>query len=364
MARLVSLIVAVVASLAGGLLVLSQGGVLYRLYSLNFGRVGLENPDTVVPVAIAMGLLIVGALLVVVASATAGWSSLGVLVVGAVQVIVGALGTLLPPTLSARSDAGSASPVYTGLRELYRVLPDLTNGLYLVLPSGVVLAIGLANVLLGILAAARRRGQVASRAAARVVSLLVGLVVAVPAVAMIAVGGFLNYRYLITALRGVDPVGLALLGAGVVLLLVVVFAARWSSMAAIVGGLLVLGGGLATLFVPRAALAVVNRAGIGPDVIQGITVLGTVGGFALLGATLLGAGIGARIAGRVGARRSNWVAPHPGAEGDEPGRPWVTPGYTPVDGGGAADGVDRTSPTVVLPSDPPTSPGYQAPGSR
>ncbi|TPW75727.1 hypothetical protein [Schumannella soli] len=355
MARSLSLLIAAVASLGGAALALSQGGVAYRTLVTSFGGAGTV-PFGVL--AVALTLVAIGALLHLVASATAGWSSLGVVVVGIVQTLVGLAAVVLPARFGGLD--GPASPVQVAVGWIYGVLPDLGTGLYLALPTGLVLVIGLANILLGIVATRRRRGTIASPAVARIVAVLLALFVALPAAGLVAAGGFANYVQTLQALRGPSPWGIALLTAGAALILVIVLAVRWSSLAALLGGFLLIGASIAYLLLPVGMLAPITAQRGLRDAVSGIQTFAWSGAFLILGCLLIGAGIAGRVAGRVGARRSNFVAARPGAEGDAPARPWATPGYTPIDGGGAGgaavaapgytpvDGGSPDAPTAVI----------------
>ncbi|NYG99368.1 hypothetical protein FJ656_02890 [Schumannella luteola] len=314
MARSLSLLIAVVASLGGGALALSQGGVVYRTLVSSFG--GLGNAQSVGVLAIALTLVAVGALLHLVASATAGWSSLGVIVVGAVQTVVGLAAVVLPARFGGID--GPASPVQVAVGWIYDVLPDLGTGLYLALPTGLVLVIGLANILLGVVAVRRRRGTVASPAVARIVGLLVALFVALPAAGLIAAGGFANYVQTTEALRGPSPWGIALLLLGAVLFLIFVLAVRWSSLAALLGGFVLIVASIFYLFVPASAVAPIAAQRGLRDALSGVQTFAWSGSFLILGCVLIGAGIAGRLAGRVGARRSSFVAARPSVDGDAP----------------------------------------------
>lgn len=326
MARLLSLITAIVTSLAGHALLFFAASYLQRALG---SFAGAAVPVFVAPFAV------VGVLLIGVAALTAAWSSVGVLVIGAVQAVVGLLGAVVPVGFGSGTTPRSVvDRALIGLGPLGQTADVWISVGGSLIEGALLLALGWA-------AARRRRGVVARPGIARVVSVLVTLIALGPATLLAQHGGYRNEQRLLAALAGPDPTGLLLLGIGVILLVALMAATRWSGLGAILwGGLLLVGGLTASILpvvLPRTTtlrggdpLVVVAR-GLPPDLASSVLTNIALGGLAVIAVTFLFGGIASALAGRSGRRRATWVQPSTG-EVPEVGPRWTTGGSARANG--------------------------------
>ena len=291
MRAVVSLIVAVVASVVGEALLWGGGAGAMRIMRESAGL----DAAAVVPVVLA----VVGILFVAVAMLTAAWSSLGVVVVGAIHLVVGGAALVLSPA------------VYIAvLRPLHAASPDVAGGVDVAAATGMLLLTGVVMFVGGIAVAARKAR---SSAAGRVTSLVLALVLGIGLLPLLAIGGFRIVEAVLVRLSAVvEFVGAGLVLGAAVLLVIVVATVRWSSLGAFVIGVAVAAAGVLALVAPGAAL---RPLAFDPEIAGGATYVALTGQLALLGMLLLTTAIAGLI--RAGRRRADEQGTGPGSDVEE-----------------------------------------------
>jgi hypothetical protein len=271
MRALVSLVVAVIGSIAGHLLLWGGGTTLYQnLLTFRTDPVRQALPS----VFVVLGLLFLAA-----AMLSAAWSSLGVIIVGLFHVVAGLAVVVLPVAMWARALTSVESisrPVGQGLENSWS--------------SGVGLLTGVVFLVGGIALAGRRaRPGAAGRAVTTVLALLLGVGV----VLLLAYGGE-RLLVAIQQLRGVEVLGVGFVILAALALAVVVAGVRWSSLGVILfGGLLLALGTVALWSTVLVRLTVADR-----HLASGVTFIGGTGGYLALGVLVLVTGIAGVIRGR------------------------------------------------------------------
>jgi hypothetical protein len=273
--RLVSVLIAVLASVAGLPLLWTGGAMLFYVSQRFTGGGGgpLSAPG-------ALAMLIAGVLLCAVTGASIAWSSLGAVVMGALHVLVALLALMLPVNVAG----GGPTPVWDVVFSLASIDQALSDGASVFTARGIGLILGFALIGGGLAAALRPRPRPAvATGIAAVAGALLGITAAVLAFGQ---GGQVFRLYVVYF----DPdrgaallLALAAAGFGVATL-----ALGWSSLGAYVaGGILLVGGG----FVAVSGLRVVPLLS-GESAVD-LAVLATLGLPQAVGALLIGLGFGA-----------------------------------------------------------------------
>lgn len=270
MRHLISLLIAVVASVAGSLMLWIGGG--RALFEMS--RFGLEGG-----VAGPMAVAVAGALLLGIAAFSIRFSPAGPLVVGAFT----ALGPLLMVLLPYDPFRGVNSPIVSVLDSLDDVDRGLAIGAFDFVAFGTAALIGFALLGAGILARPRPAG-----ALWRVLS-AVGGVVALGFAGWAFAAGADFYRRSFVVLDPSVLAGASLLVAAVLFGAAIAPSGRSSIGAWIAGGVLTLAGAL-LLVVPPQAFSVLP-----PELLTGITTLGWSGQVLAVGLTLLGLALGVAL---------------------------------------------------------------------
>ena len=237
-------------------------------------------------------LLVSLALLLLAASAaTIALSSLGVIVVGSVHLAWGLLGVVLP---FDPFGGGFTNPIVVFTDAVRDVWPDLSDGMFYFVPTGFGIAFGAVLLTAGMLA---RRRRAAGRAAGRLVTTVTTAAASTAGVALVLVGGSLVFDTQLRLFTGeVQVGGVLLLMTGALLLAVAAAGVRWSGLGAIVTG---------ALLVIAAVVLVVEPFGLvratrdlGRELSAGLQIAAPIGNLGVIGAALLGAGVGAAIRAR------------------------------------------------------------------
>lgn len=295
--RLLSL-VAIPLSILGHLLLWSGGAGLVRSAQV----AGSAEPASLI-------LVIAGALLIAAAMATVAVGSLGAIIIGALHIAFSLLLFLVPFSIG-----GGFSPAFefmTGLRSLSR---EISDGMFLTVPTGFAFVSGVIFLSAGLAAWARRAVVPASRT--RMLSGVSGLLALLGLVIAFA-GGARLYITLLVTLSGLDLLGLAMLTAGSLLIAVAVLASRWSSAGAVVAGAVTTVAGLASLAAPLA----LSRPVFGwPELRRALDLAGPSGALLMIGLLLLIAGLAVRVRARraaglpaVGSASADELPPPTGA---------------------------------------------------
>ncbi len=297
--RILAIVIAFVASIAGHLLVFT-GGIELFLRAAQFGEPH-QNPLLVL--AIVAGLL-----LIAVAALTVAVSSAGVIVLGALHILFGLLTVLLPLSLEFRPPAYQLTVL---LRDLN---PAWGDGMLMAFTLGTGFLTGVI-LLVGGLAARGRTMH--GNLLAIIVSIAVGLVGLVGVLTAV-VGGSLIYRSMLQRLSGeIDVIGVALLLGGSVLVAAAVITVRWSSAGVVVLGAVVILIGVVSSLLPPTALWSISR-----DLGEALSRVAPSGLLALVGVVLVAVGVGASVRARRAARAVEPAyAPAPAvtpAEGPDP----------------------------------------------
>jgi hypothetical protein len=280
MRAFLSLVLAVVLSIAGHLLVWGGGWTLHRLQE----QVREQTPAAVLP-SVLLGL---GVLCLAGAMLTAAWSSVGVVIVGLVQALTGLGIVVLPAAIWAGT--------LTSAERVYRPVGD---GLFAWWASGLGLLVGLVLLIAGMATAGRRPR---STATGRVVTTVLSLVLGAGVVLLIALGAARLIQSVQQRSGGIELLGVLLVLGAAVLVVIVVAGVRFSSLGAIVLGILL--GGLGGLLV-WAPLLVLRPLEGNRALTDGLRYAGDAGGCLVLGVLVLVAG----IAGIVRARRKRVAEP-------------------------------------------------------
>jgi hypothetical protein len=297
MRAVLSLIVALVASVAGHLLL--WGGGSANLQSVE--QTGGAGAGDLTPQILA----IVGVLLVAVALLTAAWSSVGVIVVGIVHVVAGFVAVVVPPIV-----------VMGPIRWIDGVNGPVGDGVSYSWPTGVQLLTGAIFLVVGISTAARLPR---SSAAARAVTLVLAVVLGLGVVPLMVLGGYRMVQAMIRVAPVVELLGLLLVLGAAVVVAIIAATVRWSSLGVLVIGIVFAAAGAYALV---ATEQVVHLVDANPPFAVGTSYLGATGNLLLLGLLLLVAGI-AGIA-RATRRRRALREAEPEAEesiGYQPERP-------------------------------------------
>ncbi|GAA2089577.1 hypothetical protein GCM10009840_30290 [Pseudolysinimonas kribbensis] len=320
MRAFVSLVIAVVLSVAGHLLVWGGGWTLHRLSA----QLREQTADALLP-SVVLGL---GVLCLAGAMLTVAWSSVGVVIIGLVQTLTG-LGIIILPAAIWAGTLISAERIYR----------PVGDGLFAWWASGLGLLVGLLFLVAGMATAARRPR---STAAGRVVTTVLSLVLGAGAVLLVALGGARLIQSIQQRSGGIELLGVLLVLAAAVLVVIVIAGVRFSSLGAIVLGVLLGALGGLLIWSPQLVLRPIasNRA-----LTDGLRYAGDGGGYLVLGVLVLVAG----IAGVVRARRRR--AMEPVEDVDE------RIGYQPE------DGVGSLFPFGAAGDDTPTGPIRTGPAS-
>jgi len=289
MRRLISIVIAVPASLFGHLL-LWTGGVSLLRASRMFGP---SAPlDLLAFLVATLGLALIAA-----STLTVALSSAGVILLGAIQIVLGALAVVLP----FQPLQGVTSPVLEIALRLRELHGELGDGLLFSWSSGAGMLAGVVLLVLG-LAVRGRRGREAG-GAARGLSVLVAIPAGLAGTALGLAGGSAVYRGQLVVMQGVVELpGLLLLLAGAALLALAVATAHWSSVGLLFTGIVVSVLGLVAL-----VTTVLSRVLLGwQELASGVDLVGGTGNLALLGVLLLAGGVGA-----VWRARRSAVPAHP-----------------------------------------------------
>lgn len=275
MRAFLSLVIAIVLSTTGHLLVWGGGSTLARLQQQG----ALHEGQALVPsILVALGVVcLAGAML------TAAWSSVGVILVGLVQALIG-IGIVVLPVA-----------IYAGaVTSVERVSRPVGDGLLSWWASGLGLVTGLVFFVGGIAAAARRPR---ATAAGRVTTTILSIALGVGVLLLLAYGGASLIRSIVQSRGAVEVLGVLLVLAAAVLIVIVVAGVRFSSLGAIVAGVLIAGLGGLLLWAPDLVLRPILATG---RFAVGLGFLGDAGGLLVLGVLLFAAG----IAGLIRARRT------------------------------------------------------------
>jgi hypothetical protein len=280
MRALVSLVIAVVLSIAGQLLVGGGGWTMHRLA----GQAREQTSAAVLPgVLLGLGVLcLAGAMLTIV------WSSVGVVIIGLVQTLTGIGIIVLPAAIWAGT--------LTSAERLSRPVGD---GLFAWWVGGLGLVVGLV-FLVGGMAAAGRRAR--STATGRVVTVVLSLVLGAAVVLLVGLGAARLIESAQQRSGGIELIGVLFVLGAAVLIVIVVAGVRFSSLGAIVLGILLAGLGGALVWAP---LLVLRPLSANRGLTDGLRHAGDGGGYLVLGVLVLVAG----IAGIVRARRKRAAEP-------------------------------------------------------
>ena len=280
--RILSLVVAVVASVLG-YLALWSGGTTLALAASSYNSGGRLDPG-------ALALVALGVLLIAVAGMTVVFSSLGVIVVGAVHVLVGFV-SILSPFEALR---GPLPLPYQLINQVFDPNSPVNFGFYASVPTGAGIAVGTVLLVAGI--AARGRTARVSQFG-RILSPILSVILGGVGVLIIVGQGAVVYASQLQ--RGSWGADFGVVGAIVlatVLLAVAAFTLRWSSVGVFALGAIVAVFGLATLFQPNAVRAALTP--VSQDLATGFGMWSGSGNFALLGIVLLAVGFAVRVRAR------------------------------------------------------------------
>ena len=279
MRTVISLVVALLASLFGTVLLWYGGG--HAVFEL--GRFAAEGAGFF-PLLVALGCpLLAGA------AVTVRWSRAGVIAAGAVHVIFSLLGILVP----FQPMDGISSPTTQLLGMLFDVDPALATGGYYFVAFGAGLLIGFALLGVGILA---RRGR--PTVLARVLSAVGGLLALGACGWAFAAGGDF-YRRTFQMLDWDAVTAVTLVVAALIFGALIALSGRSAIGSWIAGGVLSLVGVILLVADPVA------YAGLGSEVLIILPVLGWSGAILAVGMTVLGLALGItlRVAASAGAER-------------------------------------------------------------
>jgi len=280
--RILSLAVALIASVLGYLALWTGGTTLaFSASSFRPGSVAIDPG--------ALALVLLGLILLAIATVTVAFSSLGVIVLGAAHLLVGLV------SIVSASDLREVRPItYQLFNELFGTQEAINYGFYSSVPTGVGAIIGVVLLVAGAMARGRS-GEVSS--IWRIISPIIAVLFGVVGLLLVVSQGAVVYTsQLQRGMWDANPLVIALLVFGLLLLAVVVATVRWSS-----AGVLALGGiltvyGVVALFQPTVvsqSLMPVSR-----ELSTGLLLWSGNGSFALVGIALLSVGFGARIRGR------------------------------------------------------------------
>ena len=266
MRTVISLIVALLASLLGTAVLWYGGG--HAVFE--FGRFGTEGAG-LYPLVVGLGCLLLAG-----AAVTVRWSPIGVIAAGAVHVLFSLLGVLVP----FQPMDGISSPTTQLLGALFDVDPALATGGYYFVAFGGGLLVGLALLGVGLLA---RRGR--PTVLARVLSAIGGVLALGAAGWAFATGGAF-YRRTFQMLDWGAGVAVTLLGAALLFGVLIALSGRSAIGAWVAGGALSLAGVLLLVLDPVA------YAGMPPELLVTLPVLGWSGILLAVGLTVLGLALG------------------------------------------------------------------------
>lgn len=280
MARgLLSILIALVATVLGYLAAWTGGVNLAN--EANSFRGGLN--------AGWLALVLLGLLLLAVAALTVAISSAGVIVVGAIHLAFGVLAFALPIT----GLTGGFAPAYTLMQSVFSLSEPLGGGLFFSVPTGFGMLVGVVLLVGGI--AARSRVARAG-ATSRLVTGVIGLVLAVPALLLLLVGGGDSYRHAAIMFQPASPLDLLAIVAGLLLVAVVVISVRWSSTGLVLLGVIVSVLGAVFLVASGPSVGMVN--GVSQELAAGIQSAGASGNVLIAGVVMLAVALGVRIRAR------------------------------------------------------------------
>lgn len=277
--RLLSIVIALVATVLGYLAAWTGGVSLAN--EANSFRGGFN--------AGWLLLVLLGLLLLAVAALTVAISSAGVILVGAIHLAFGVLAFALPMT----GLDGGFSPAYMLMQSLFSTFGPLGGGLFFSVPTGFGMLVGVVTLLGGL--AARSRVARAGTTS-RVVSGIVALVIAVPAVLLLLVGGGDSYRRAVVMFQPATPLDLVAIVAGLILVAVVVLSVRWSSTGLVLLGVIV--SALGAVFLLATVPVAVMANGLSQELAAGIQSAGATGNVLIAGVVMLGVAIGVRVRAR------------------------------------------------------------------
>lgn len=287
---MLSLVIAAPSSAVGHILVWLGGVLQYRQFLRGLSPV--PDPAAVVVVLIGLALVATAVLSAVV-------SAVGVLVVGGVHLVAGLLFTLVP----ANGAAGSAPflAFYRALRGLDQTIAD---GMSYSAPTGVSAATGVVLLAAGFTIVGRRRaGGPGSRIAAVFLAVpfgVLGLGIALTAGDALFQASFVLFRP--------DPPLVAALGllGGLLVLGGALATLRWSSLGGVVFGSLVVVAGLAGLLAPGLFASL--RSVLGP-IGTALFETAVLGNLALIGVAVVAGSLAVAWRGhRRGAREARAAA--------------------------------------------------------
>jgi hypothetical protein len=269
---------------APALLLVMAGGA--RSYSESLQRLNTQ------PVVAAILLLAAGLILVLVVALSGVFSSLGPLMAGLVATGLGVAflaNPMLAGTVAVRLPAMGGSPM---------------SLLVFWCQSGLLLATGIVflGAALGRLIAARA-GRGTGARAKLVVSLIASLVATPVGVVLVGYGSSGLLRFYGTAAESTTPVPstLGLLLGGAVVLAGVAVSTGWSSVGAVVAGILTLVVGLLAVLPPAVIWISSTTSGLlGEDGASGVTSAVALGFIAVLGVVILGSAASSARARRAG----------------------------------------------------------------
>jgi hypothetical protein len=263
----ISLVIAIVASIAGTLLLWYGGG--HTVFQV--GRFGAEGGTGLYPLLTGVGCLLLAA-----AAASVRWSSAGVLVAGTLHVLFSALAVLVP----FAPLEGMSSPAIQLLNQLVGLDEALATGAFYFVAFGGGLLIGFALLGVGILAR-RRRPSVLWR----VLSAVGGVLAIGPAVwAFVAGGDF--YRRTFQMLDWDAGAAVVLVAASLLFGVLLAPSGRSAIGAWIAGGVLSLIGVVLLVAEPIAF------SDVSPALLVTLPVLGWSGTILAVGFSVLGLALG------------------------------------------------------------------------
>lgn len=278
--QILSITVAVVVS-ALGYAAAWTGGTKLAHYA------GAMRPVTDV---VSYLLLILGVVLLAVATLTIVWSSAGVLAVGGIHVVIGLLALLFPP------DGLGAQfvPAYDLIRSLHSLGDELSFGAYFTVPTGMGLVTGAALIAIGLGSRARARARVGeSSQNMRILAASAATVIGLPAFVLVLAAGGVSYRATAVMLSNQPILAIVMIVLGAGLVAGVLYLTRWSSVGAVELGLVITVLGAIMVFAPNPSVAAVF--GLSRELSLGIGSAGVSGNVLLVGVVITAAGIGAKL---------------------------------------------------------------------